>query len=95
MVLACLSVFFAFRSKKVYVAYLFYPLQWVVLVLYGIAGALFSYCVSLMVASPLAAFATVAGYQFIMFIVRFPSTSVFHDLYSNIYSFTPLHIFSF
>ncbi|EDR15973.1 uncharacterized protein LACBIDRAFT_187302 [Laccaria bicolor S238N-H82] len=44
-------------------------LFWVVLVLYGIAGALFSYCVSLMVASPLAAFATVAGYQFIMFIL--------------------------
>ena len=37
--------------------------------LYGIVGALFSYCVSLAVASPLAAFAASAGYQVIMFIV--------------------------
>lgn len=44
--------------------------QWVVMVLYGITGALFSYCVSLIVASPLAAFAAVAGYQVIMMIVR-------------------------
>ncbi|RDB29443.1 ABC transporter A family member 2 [Hypsizygus marmoreus] len=42
---------------------------WLVLVLYGITGALLSYCASLMVASPLAAFATVAGYQVIMFIL--------------------------
>ncbi|KAH9885418.1 P-loop containing nucleoside triphosphate hydrolase protein [Cubamyces lactineus] len=42
---------------------------WVVLVLYGIVGALFSYCVSLMVASPLAAFALSAGYQVIMFVL--------------------------
>ncbi|KZT73392.1 hypothetical protein DAEQUDRAFT_684394 [Daedalea quercina L-15889] len=42
---------------------------WVVLVLYGIVGALFSYCVSLAVASPLAAFAVSAGYQVIMFIL--------------------------
>lgn len=41
------------------------------LVLYGITGALFSYCVSLITESPLAAFAVVAGYQVIMFIVRF------------------------
>ena len=41
-------------------------LTWVVLVLYGIAGTLFAYCVSLVTASPLAAFATVAGYQFVM-----------------------------
>jgi len=39
------------------------------MIIYGITAALFSYCVSLMVASPLAAFAAVAGYQFIMFIV--------------------------
>ncbi|KAF9011286.1 hypothetical protein BDQ17DRAFT_1298756 [Cyathus striatus] len=44
-------------------------LFWVVMVLYGIAGALFSYCVSLIVASPLAAFAAVAGYQVVMFIL--------------------------
>ncbi|KAI0076833.1 P-loop containing nucleoside triphosphate hydrolase protein [Panus rudis PR-1116 ss-1] len=42
---------------------------WVVLVLYGIVGALFSYCVSLVVASPLAAFAATAGYQIIMFVL--------------------------
>ncbi|OCH92960.1 P-loop containing nucleoside triphosphate hydrolase protein [Obba rivulosa] len=42
---------------------------WVVLVLYGIVGALFSYCVSLFVTSPLAAFAVTAGYQVIMFIL--------------------------
>ncbi|KAK7686529.1 hypothetical protein QCA50_010128 [Cerrena zonata] len=42
---------------------------WVVLVLYGIVGALFSYCVSLAVTSPLAAFAACAGYQIIMFIL--------------------------
>ncbi|KII94244.1 hypothetical protein PLICRDRAFT_132803 [Plicaturopsis crispa FD-325 SS-3] len=42
---------------------------WVVLVLYGIVGALFSYCVSLFTSSPLAAFATSAGYQIIMFLL--------------------------
>ncbi|CDO76478.1 hypothetical protein BN946_scf184615.g4 [Trametes cinnabarina] len=42
---------------------------WVVLVLYGIVGALFSYCVSLVVTSPLAAFAMSAGYQVIMFVL--------------------------
>lgn len=40
------------------------------MVLYGITGALFSYCVSLVVTSPLAAFAAVAGYQVIIFVVR-------------------------
>ena len=40
------------------------------LVLYGIVGALFSYCVSLAVTSPLAAFALSAGYQVVMFVVR-------------------------
>lgn len=43
--------------------------QWLVLVFYGMTGALFSYCVSLMVNSPLAAFAVSAGYQVIMFLV--------------------------
>ncbi|CAK5265997.1 unnamed protein product [Mycena citricolor] len=42
---------------------------WLVMVLYGVAGTLFSYCVSLLVASPLAAFATVAGYQIVMFLL--------------------------
>jgi hypothetical protein len=32
---------------------------------------LFAYCVSLLVTSPLAAFAAVAGYQIVMFLVRF------------------------
>lgn len=40
------------------------------MVLYGIAAALFAYCISLAVGSPLAAFAAVAGYQFIVFVVR-------------------------
>jgi hypothetical protein len=44
--------------------------QWLVLVLYGITGALFAYCVSLIMTSPLAAFAAVAGYQIVMFIVN-------------------------
>lgn len=43
--------------------------QWVVMVLYGITAILFAYCGSLIVASPLAAFAAVAGYQVIMFVV--------------------------
>ncbi|KAA1477252.1 P-loop containing nucleoside triphosphate hydrolase protein [Dentipellis sp. KUC8613] len=42
---------------------------WLILVLYGIVGALFSYCVSLATASPLAAFAAAAGYQIIVFIL--------------------------
>lgn len=42
---------------------------WVVLVLYGITGALFAYCVSLIMTSPLASFAAVAGYQIVMFIL--------------------------
>ena len=45
-------------------------MQWLVLVLYGFAAALFSYCFSLFTSSPLAAFAAVAGYQAVMFIVR-------------------------
>ncbi|KAI0321250.1 hypothetical protein OF83DRAFT_1100473 [Amylostereum chailletii] len=42
---------------------------WLILVLYGIAGALFAYCVSLATTSPLAAFAVAAAYQIIMFTV--------------------------
>ncbi|KAJ7447207.1 hypothetical protein FB451DRAFT_1343436 [Mycena latifolia] len=42
---------------------------WLVIVLYGIAGTLFAYCVSLVVVSPLAAFAAVAGYQIVMFLL--------------------------
>ncbi|KAG2067404.1 P-loop containing nucleoside triphosphate hydrolase protein [Suillus decipiens] len=42
---------------------------WVVLVLYGIVGALFAYCVSLFMSSPLSSFAAVAGYQIIMYIL--------------------------
>ncbi|KAF9535634.1 hypothetical protein CPB83DRAFT_878765 [Crepidotus variabilis] len=46
---------------------------WFILVLYGITAALFAYSVSLMVSSPLAAFATVAGYQFVIFILYLSS----------------------
>ncbi|TFK69908.1 P-loop containing nucleoside triphosphate hydrolase protein [Pluteus cervinus] len=42
---------------------------WLVMVLYGITGALFAYCASLITTSPLAAFAIVAAYQWIMFIL--------------------------
>ncbi|KAF8844179.1 P-loop containing nucleoside triphosphate hydrolase protein [Paxillus ammoniavirescens] len=44
-------------------------LFWVVLVLYGIVGALFAYCTSLFMSSPLTSFAAVAGYQIIMYIL--------------------------
>ncbi|KAG1886233.1 hypothetical protein F4604DRAFT_1675882 [Suillus subluteus] len=42
---------------------------WLVLVLYGIVGALFAYCVSLFMSSPLSSFAAVAGYQIVMYIM--------------------------
>ncbi|KAG1813914.1 uncharacterized protein BJ212DRAFT_1274572 [Suillus subaureus] len=42
---------------------------WLVLVLYGIVGALFAYCVSLFMSSPLTSFAVVAGYQIVMYIM--------------------------
>ncbi|KAG9313874.1 P-loop containing nucleoside triphosphate hydrolase protein [Chiua virens] len=42
-------------------------LFWVVLVQYGIVGALFSYCASLVMSSPLTSFAAVAGYQIVMY----------------------------
>ncbi|KAJ7077598.1 hypothetical protein C8R43DRAFT_1178602, partial [Mycena crocata] len=42
---------------------------WLIMVLYGITGTLFAYCASLVVVSPLAAFATVAGYQIVMFLL--------------------------
>ncbi|KAF5377145.1 hypothetical protein D9757_008793 [Collybiopsis confluens] len=44
-------------------------LFWVVLVIYGLASTLFAYCMSLLVSTPLAAFAAVAGYQVIMFVL--------------------------
>jgi hypothetical protein len=40
-------------------------------VLYGVVSALFSYCISLFMASPLSSFAVSAGYQVIMFVVSF------------------------
>ncbi|KAG0704009.1 P-loop containing nucleoside triphosphate hydrolase protein [Suillus ampliporus] len=40
---------------------------WLVLVLYGIVGALFAYCVSLFMPTPLSSFAVAAGYQIVMF----------------------------
>lgn len=45
-----------------------YP-QWFIIFLYGVCGALFAYAVTLFTPSPLAAFATVAGYQILMFVV--------------------------
>ncbi|KAL0954635.1 hypothetical protein HGRIS_003590 [Hohenbuehelia grisea] len=42
---------------------------WFIMTLYGIAATLFAYCVSLLMASPLAAFAAVAGYQIVAFLV--------------------------
>ncbi len=45
--------------------------QWLVLFLYGIAGALFAYCATIITVSPLAAFALVAGYQFVIFLVSY------------------------
>jgi len=46
-----------------------YHRQWLILVLYGWVSALFAYCASLFTTSPLAAFAAVAGYQVVYFIV--------------------------
>ena len=43
--------------------------QWFIIILYGIVGALFSYCVALIFRTPLAAFAAVAGFQAVMFMV--------------------------
>ncbi|TFK24250.1 nod factor export ATP-binding protein I [Coprinopsis marcescibilis] len=42
---------------------------WFIMVIYGITAALFAYCASLWMASPLAAFAAVAGYQFVVFVL--------------------------
>ncbi|KAF7302856.1 hypothetical protein MKEN_01247800 [Mycena kentingensis (nom. inval.)] len=46
---------------------------WFVMALYGIAGTLFAYCCSLVVKSPLAALATVAGSQFVIFLLYLAS----------------------
>lgn len=50
--------------------------QWIVFLLYGISGTLFAYALSLMVDSALGAFAIVACYQFITFVVSTPVTCV-------------------
>ncbi|KZS93968.1 P-loop containing nucleoside triphosphate hydrolase protein [Sistotremastrum niveocremeum HHB9708] len=42
---------------------------WLIMTLYGLTAALFAYCACLITKSPLAAFAIVAGYQVIMFIL--------------------------
>ncbi|KAJ6554510.1 hypothetical protein B0H19DRAFT_1262854 [Mycena capillaripes] len=41
---------------------------WFIIVLYGITGTLMAYCMTLIVLSPLSAFAATAGYQVFMFI---------------------------
>ncbi|CAA7266935.1 unnamed protein product [Cyclocybe aegerita] len=46
---------------------------WFIMVQYGITGALFAYCISLFASSPLAAFAIVAGYQFVISILYLSS----------------------
>ncbi|KAF8910204.1 hypothetical protein CPB84DRAFT_1812882 [Gymnopilus junonius] len=46
---------------------------WFTMVLYGVTAALFSYCISLLVSTPLAAFAAVAAYQFVMFLLYIAS----------------------
>jgi ATP-binding cassette subfamily A (ABC1) protein 3 len=43
--------------------------QWLIMVLYGLAATLFAYCMSLVVSTPLAAFAATAGVQVVLFIV--------------------------
>ncbi|KAK0217586.1 hypothetical protein EDD85DRAFT_990713 [Armillaria nabsnona] len=44
-------------------------LFFLVMVLYGIAATLFAYCVSLVVSTPLAAFAAVTAYEIVMFLL--------------------------
>lgn len=51
--------------------------QWLVIFLYGICGALFAYLGTIITKSALAAFALVAGYQVIMFVVG--ESSRFHS----------------
>ncbi|KAJ7584352.1 hypothetical protein C8J56DRAFT_950802 [Mycena floridula] len=60
-----ITIVFATASDQFHGVGLF----WLIMVLYGIAATLFAYCVSMMVASPLAAFAAIAGYQVIMFVL--------------------------
>ncbi|KAH6912539.1 nod factor export ATP-binding protein I [Coprinopsis sp. MPI-PUGE-AT-0042] len=44
-------------------------LLWLVMTLYGITSALLAYCASIWMESPLKAFATVAAYQFVIFLL--------------------------
>ncbi|KAJ7706884.1 hypothetical protein B0H17DRAFT_972841 [Mycena rosella] len=46
---------------------------WLVMVLYGIAGTLLAYCMTLALLSPLSVFGAAAGYQLIMFILYIAS----------------------
>jgi len=65
-------------------------------VLYGIVGALFSYCISLAVPSPLAAFAASAGYQAVMFLLYlagFLLTATYADVISESRDLTYIHFF--
>jgi ATP-binding cassette, subfamily A (ABC1), member 3 len=64
-----------FVSKSIFIQRkMLIGVQWLVMVLYGMAATLFAYCVSLVVSSPLAAFAATAGVQIVLFIVN-PSPS--------------------
>ncbi|KAJ7511663.1 P-loop containing nucleoside triphosphate hydrolase protein [Mycena galericulata] len=60
-----LVLIFAFLSQQFYGL----GILWFILVLYGIAGTLLAYCMTLVVLSPLSAFAATAAYQFLMFIL--------------------------
>ncbi|KAF9011272.1 hypothetical protein BDQ17DRAFT_1537998 [Cyathus striatus] len=65
LVATVISIVYAtLREKFQGVGYL-----WLVLVLYGIAGTLFSYLGALLVKSPLLAFIIVTGYQFLIFLL--------------------------
>ncbi|KAH9486185.1 ABC transporter A family member 6 [Psilocybe cubensis] len=56
---------------------------WLIFFLYGITANLFAYCLSFLVSSPLAAFALVAGYQFVTFILYLTA-------YMAIFTFAPI-----
>ncbi|KAF4611855.1 hypothetical protein D9613_004347 [Agrocybe pediades] len=60
--------------------------MWCILFLYGICSTLFAYCISLFTPSPLAAFAAVAGYQFITYALYITS-------YMAVFTYAPITAF--
>ncbi|KAH9830408.1 uncharacterized protein C8Q71DRAFT_862423 [Rhodofomes roseus] len=97
------SIFAVFIATLIIVIYAFasnqfaaLPFFWLVLVLYGIVGALFSYTISLAVPSPLAAFAATAGYQAVMFLLYlagFLLTATYATVTSESRDLTFIHFF--